>query len=99
MSGPAFFVLGRNGVQVSKAAGAAGRCGLWLRRLGLRAAAACGGGWGCGPLRPVAAAGAAGSCMVQRLRGHCSICRYRAFSASERVPTRSIRPSATASSP
>ena len=54
----------------------------------------------CGPLRPVAAAaGAAGSCMVQRLRGHCSICRYRAFSASERVPTRSIRPSATASSP
>ena len=88
MSGPAFFVLGRNGVQVSKAAGAAGRCGLWLRRLGLRAAAACGcGGWGCG-------------CgMVQRLRGHCSICRYRAFSASERVPTRSIRPSATASSP
>ena len=54
----------------------------------------------CGPLRPVAAAaGAAGSCMVQRLRDHCSICRYRAFSASERVPTRSIRPSATASSP
>ena len=88
MSGPAFFVLGRNGVQGSKAAGAAGRCGLWLRRLGLRR------------LGPVAAAaGAAGSCMVQRLRGHCSICRYRAFSASERVPTRSIRPTATASSP
>lgn len=81
MSGPAFFVLGRNGVQGAKAAGAAGRCGLWLRRLGLRR------------LGPV------GSCMVQRLRGHCSICRYRAFSASERVPTRSIRPSATASSP
>lgn len=80
MSGPAFFVLGQNGVQVSKVAGAAGRCGLWLRPV-------------------AAAAGAAGNCMVQRLRGHCSICRYRAFSASERVPTRSIRPSATASSP
>ena len=87
MSGSAFLCWGET----------AYRC---QRSQALRAAVACGcGGWGCGPLRPVAAAGAAGSCMVQRLRGHCSICRYRAFSASERVPTRSIRPSATASSP
>ena len=54
LSGPAFFVLGRNGVQVSKVAGAAGRCGLWLRRLGLRAAAWCSA---CGVTAPSAGTG------------------------------------------
>ena len=51
---PRLFVLERNGVQVSKVAGAAGRCGLWLRRLGLRAAAWCSA---CGVTAPSAGTG------------------------------------------